>query len=97
MMMGWMDRRSDGENKSFFLLFLKCFDFFGFWNFYDFFGFLGLRCKSKQENMYKESVFQTLKNAKHTNNPIRLSTRTNKAYLRGVLDIHKVREAQICR
>ena len=37
------------------------------------------------------------KHVEHTNNLIRLSTRMNKAYLRGVLDIHKVCEAQICR
>ena len=37
------------------------------------------------------------KHTEHTKNLIRLSTRMNKAYLRGILDIHKVHEAQICR
>ena len=37
------------------------------------------------------------KHAEHTNNPNKAITRMNKAYLRGVLDIHKVREAQIYR
>ena len=35
------------------------------------------------------------KHVEHTNNPNKVITRMNKAYLRDVLDIHKVREAQI--
>ena len=37
------------------------------------------------------------KHTKHTNNPNKAITRMNKAYLRGVLDIRKVHEAQIYR
>ena len=56
---------------SFWFFWILCFMiFFGFFMFYDFLGFSKLRCKRKQGNMYKESGFQTLKNAKHTKNPI---------------------------
>ena len=37
------------------------------------------------------------KHTKHANNPNKAITRMNKAYLRGVLNIHKVCEAQIYR
>ena len=109
MMMRWMDRISDGENKSFFLLFLlflKCFNFFGFWNFYDFFGFLdfmiflgflGLRWKIKQGNMYKAKCVSNTQERQTHQQSYKVSTRLYKDQLEGVLDIRKVREAQICR
>ena len=37
------------------------------------------------------------KHVEHANNPNKAITRVNKDYLRGVLNIHKVREAQIYR
>ncbi len=37
------------------------------------------------------------KHVEHANNPNKAISRMNKAYLKGVLDIHKVHEAQICR
>ena len=37
------------------------------------------------------------KHVEHANNPNKAITRMNKVYLKGVLNIHKVREAQICR
>ena len=85
-------------DQDLFLMFLKCFIyFFGFYAFMIFLDFDVLGWKYIQGNMYKESVFQTLRNAKHTNKPTRLSTRIYKDQLVGVLDIRKVREAQICR
>ena len=110
-MMGWIDRRSDGENKSFFLLFLKCFDFFGFWNFYDFFGFLYFMIfifyeffgvfrfkmhKKTRKYVQGKCVTNTQERQTHQQS-YKVSTRLYKDELEGVLDIRKVREAQICR
>ena len=56
----------------YFWTFMIFYDFYVLWCFWV---FSNLRCKIKQGNIYKASVFQTLKNVKHTNNPIRFQLR----------------------
>ena len=86
--------------------FLNFYDFFQFLCFMIFLDFSNLRCKIKQGNICKARVasmspfngggFWTHKHVKHTNSPI-ICLLGYIGLANGVLNICKVREAQICR
>ena len=92
MMMEWIDRISDGENKSFFLLFLKCFNFLDFGTSMIFWIFQFWDAKYIQG----KCVSNTQEHQTHQQS-YKVATRMYKDQLEGILDIRKVHDVQICR
>ena len=74
------------------------YDFFGFLRFYDVFGFLGFKkCKICTRKYVQGKCVSNTQARQTHQQTYKVSTRLYKDQLGGVLDIRKVREAQICR